>query len=214
MQYRKFWVGAGLAIAVALAARMAPADDPKNPKSPDRSSSGGRVLVFGEGAAKFNVTRDATSGVATFRLVDPAVKITSAPVVEINTTSGPKSLTLVAAADQPGTWTLSDEIVRSDRIDGTMTVIVDGRTFSAPLATVWVVEGAGPAIPKWVARHGGRVVELTDCGIGVELVQDATAGTLSVYEVEGVTLAEAPVITLAETTGPSSTLTLVKKDGG
>ena len=214
MRYKKVWIGAALLIVAPFVARLAPADDPKNPKGPDRDrpKAEGRVLVFGDGAARFNVTRDTTTGIATFSLADPSVKIASAPVVEVTTASGPKTLTLVPVSGQTGSWTLSDEIVRTERIDGTMRIVVDGKTYTAPLATVWVSESSAPAIPKWVARHGGRVIELTDCGIGVELVQEQATGTLRVYEVDGVTLGEAPVITLTETTGPS-TVTLTKMDG-
>src|SRR5262245_22093310 len=216
--FKKLWIGVGVVLAAALAAPFAASDDPKgpkdpkDPKNPDRRAAEGRVLVFGDGAARFNVMRDSSSGVATFRLADPSVKIASAPVVEVTTDSGPRTLTLVEVSGQTGTWTLTDEIVRSERIDGTMRVVVDGKTYTAPLATVWTVGPAGPGVPRWAARHGGRVVELADCGIGVELVQDAAAGTLRVYEVEGIKLVEAPVITLVETTGPS-TVTLTKMDG-
>ncbi len=178
-----------------------------------------RVLEFGDGAARFHVERDSVAGRMTFRLADPAVKIDSAPVVVTTTDSGSKEVALTAVEGRPGVWVWSDESVKSDRFDGTMRVVVAGKTYESTLTTVWTVEavsGDPVAVPVIVkARHGGRVLALPDCGARVEVVQDPATGTLTVYSFEDVVITEAPVITVTQSEGPAVvTLTRVEgKDG-
>lgn len=162
-----------------------------------------RVLVFGDGAARFHVHRNSKAGRMTFRLADPAMRVEGAPVIVMTTDSGPKEVTLVADDGQPGQWVWAGDPVKSERFDGTMRIVVAGKTYTSPLTTVWTGETIR------TARYGGRVLALSDCGASVEVVQDPATGTLTIYSFEDVVVTEAPVITLTETTGPT-TVTLTK----
>jgi hypothetical protein len=208
----KFSIALPAAIAaLSLGASFANADD-KAP-APDTRA---RVLVFGDGAARFNVERDATAGRMTFRVADPALKIDSAPVVVMTTDSGPKEVTLTAVDGQPGTWVWAGEPVRAERFDGNMRVVVAGKTYTSPLTTVWTTEAVSGGYSKepvaFRARYGGRVLTLPACGASVEVVQDPATGTLTIYSFEDVVVTEAPVVTVTETKGPA-TVTFTKVEG-
>lgn len=179
--------------SLAFAGDPRPADAPKA-----RVQPAPRVLVFGDGAARFNVVREPTAGRMTFRLADPAIKVDSAPVVLVTTDSGPREVVLTSV--EPGVWTWSDDAVKAEQFDGTMRVVVAGKTYTSPLATVWTVENA-PAV--YTPRYGGRVLALSDCGASVEVVQDLSTGTLTIYSFEDVVITEAPVITVNKSEGPS-----------
>ncbi len=199
--------------AFALGAAHASADDSSKPIDPAARPVAPvvrvkpRVLVFGEGAAHFHVERDATAGRMTFRLVDPALRIESAPVVVMTTDSGPKDVTLTAVEGQPGVWYWANDAVKAERFDGSMRVIVAGKTYTSPLTTVWTSEGIA-----YRARYGGRVLAISDCGASVEVVQDPVTGTLTIYSFEDVVVTEAPVITITESKGPT-TVTLTRVEG-
>lgn len=198
-----FAFSAALAASL-LCAPFASADDlGKSPDAPVVTQKG-RILVFGENAARFNVERDASAGRMTFRLADPVVKVDGAPVIVMTTDAGPREVVLTAVEGQPGVWVWSHEHVKAARFDGNMRVIVAGKTYTSPLSTVWTREFA--------ARHGGRVLALSDCGASVEVVQDPATGTLTIYSFEDVVVTEAPVITVTESTGPT-TVTLTKLEG-
>ncbi len=156
-----------------------------------------RTLVFNDGVSRFHVERDVTTRRMTFRLADPAVRIDGAPVVVMTTDAGPKEFTLVAAEGQPGTWVWADDAVKAERFDGTMRVLVGGKPYTAQLATVWTAEALR------AARYGGRLLALPDCGASVEVVQDLTTGTLTIYSFEDVVVTEAPVVTITQTAGPA-----------
>ena len=179
-------------------------------------TTNGRVLVFGDGAARCTVERDATAGRMTFRLADPALKIEGAPVVVMTTDSGPKDVTLTAVEGEPGVWYWSNDAVKTERFDGSMRVVVAGKTYTSPLATVWTTETTSDGVTKerviYKARYGGRVLPLSDCGASVEVVQDPATGTLTIYSFDDVVVTEAPVITITESKGPT-TLTLTKVEG-
>jgi hypothetical protein len=53
---------------------------------------------------------------------------------------------------------------------------------------------------------------LPDCGASVEVVQDMSTGSLTIYSSEDVVVTEAPVITVTESEGPS-TVTLTQVQG-
>jgi hypothetical protein len=167
-----------------------------------------RVLVFGDGAARFHVERDPQAGRMTFRAVDPAVRFERAPVVVMTTESGPREVPLTAVEGQPGVWMWSGDAVRAERFDGTMRVVVSGKTYSSPLAPVWTTQRTVTYQP----RYGGRVLTLSDCGASVEVVQDPATGTLTIHSFEDVVVTGAPVITVTETKGPT-TVTLVPVEG-
>jgi hypothetical protein len=175
---------------------------------PVTAKAKGRVLLFGEGdgAARFHVERNASAGRMTFRLADPAFKIESAPVIVMKTESGPQEVTLVADESQPGTWVWTHDTVKTDRFDGSMRVAYGGKTYTSNLGPVWTTE------TTWAPRYGGRILELSDCGAGVEIVQDLATGTLTIYSFDEVIVTEAPVITVKETSGPT-TVTLTKVAG-
>jgi hypothetical protein len=168
-----------------------------------------RVLVFGDGAARFNVERDATAGRMTFRLADPAVKIDRAPVVLMTTDAGPQEVVLTPVEGRPGEWYWAGDAVKTERFDGSMRVVVAGKSYTSPLTTVWTSDGQTVVVK---ARHGGRVLAMSDCGASVEVVQDPVTGTLTIYSFEDVVVTEAPVITITETTGPT-VVTLTKVEG-
>jgi hypothetical protein len=178
----------------------------------------GRIVAFGDSGARFHVDHDTTAGAMTFRLAEDAnVRIAQAPVVTLNTDAGPRDVTLVSVAGQPNTWRLSHESLRTASVDGTMKIVVDGKTFDAPLAVAGRVEAdlpEGEVTTKVVARHGGRVLAFPDCGGHVEVLHDAATGTLTVYSLMGedVEIVEAPSIVVTETAGPR-TITLTKVNG-
>jgi hypothetical protein len=166
----------------------------------------GNVIVFGDGVARFSAVPDRTAGTIVFRSVEPAVKITQPPVAVIRTESGPVDVALVAVENQPGAWRLSHEAVRMGRLDGTMRIVVEGKTYSAPLTTVF--SGAVAVAP----RHGGRVISFADCSAHVEVVQDMATGGLTIYSFDDVQILEPPVITVTQTEGPS-TVTVTRIEG-
>lgn len=217
MKFLKFPLAFSAAIALlAGGALFASADDKdKGPDAPTvKVESRTRVLVFGDGAARFNVERDATAGRMTFRLADPALKLERAPVVVMTTDSGPSEVTLTAVEGQPGVWYWSNDAVKAERFDGTMRVIVAGKTYSSPLTTVWTTEetpdGSIRVVSK--ARYGGSVIAFPDCGASVEVVQDPATGTLTIYSFEDVVITGTPVITVTESKGPRI-VTVTSVDG-
>jgi hypothetical protein len=211
----KFRFAATAAVtALLFGGAIAFAEDEKAPEAP----SSARVLVFGDGAARFNVERDVSAGRMVFRVSDPSVKIENPPVIVTTTSSGPREVVLTPLAGEPGAWVWTDEVVKAETFDGTMRVVVAGRTYNSPLTTVWTTDAApeGGARPaRIVARYGGRILALPDCGASVEVVQDMATGALTIYSNEDVVITEAPVITVTESEGPSTvTLTRVSgKDG-
>jgi len=201
----KFPFAFSAALAAALfCAPFASADDLGGVPSAPTPKARARVLVFGDGAARFAVDRDATAGRMTFRLVDPAMRVESAPVVVMTTDAGPREVVLTSVEGQPGVWVWAHDSVKAESFDGTMRVVVAGKTYTSPLTTVWTTE--------MTARHGGRVLAMSDCGASVEVVQDPATGTLTIYSFEDVIVTEAPVITVTETSGPT-TYTLTKVEG-
>ena len=192
---------------------------PMAPPAPDARfapDAKDRVLVFGDGAARFNVERDPAMGRMTFRLADPALKVDSAPVVLMTKDAGGKEIVLLPVDGQPGVWTWSNDAVKAETFDGTMRVVVAGKTYTSPLATVWTSRAPAEAFSRepaaLKARFGGRVLMLPACGTSVEVVQDLQTGTLTIYSAEDVVVTEAPVITVTESKGPS-VVTLTKVDG-
>jgi hypothetical protein len=205
--------------ALWIAAPFASADDtvpaPNYPCDPDAVVAPAvrpRVIVFGDGAARFHVERDASVGRMTFRLLDPAVRIERVPVVVTTKDGVSREVPLVALEGQPGVWSWSGDAVRADRFDGSMRVVVAGRTYSSPLAAVWTAEGGATELVTRQARHGGRILALPMCGASVEVVQDPTTGVLTIYSFEDVVVTEAPVVTIRESSGPR-TLSLTQVEG-
>lgn len=181
-----------------LADDLGKSGDAAHPRAP------ARTLVFGEGTARFEVERDAVAGRMTFRLADPAVRVEGAPVILMTGPAGSREITLTPVAGQTGVWVWQDETVKAPTFDGTMRVVVGGKTYTSPLTRVWTRE--------WMPRHGGRVLTFSPCGASVEVVQDSTTGTLTIYSFDDVVVTEAPVITVTETTGPRA-VTLTKLAG-
>jgi hypothetical protein len=171
----------------------------------DDVKADGRVVVFGDNVAKFNVVTDTTGGTMTFRLADPSVRIASAPMVVLQTESGPKEVALTAVEGRPGEWRLAHELVRTGELRGQMKIVVDNRPYTADLAVVGT--GAVPATETaFVARHGGTLLELADCGARVEAVQDPATGTITIYSAGDVKIVDAPVVqlTTTESKGPQT----------
>lgn len=171
-----------------------------------------RVLVFGDGAARFHVERDASAGRMTFRLVDPAVRIERAPVVVMTRDGVPQEVELVAVEGQPGMWIWSGDAVRTERFDGWMRIIVAGQTYSSRLRTVWTTAGAATEVMVRQPRYGGRILGLPACDASVEVVQDPATGMLTIYSFDDVVVTEAPVITITDARGPT-TVTLTQVEG-
>jgi hypothetical protein len=194
---------------LSLGASFASAGDTK--KIPDAlpATAKPRVLVFGDGAARFNVERDVSAGRMTFRLADPSVKLEGAPVVVMTTDAGPREVALTSVK---GVWTWTDDAVKRDQFDGTMRVVVAGKSYTSPLASVWTADARATDVVGPKARFGGRVTAFPDCGASVEVVQDPATGTLTIYSAEDVVITEAPVITITESTGPT-VVTVTKVDG-
>ena len=118
MRNRAFAIFAGLAAFALGTATLASADDVKLKTSPS-----GNVIAF-ENGAKFEIAREQTAGKMTFKLVDSSVKITDAPVVTLQTSEGPQEVTLIPVAGQTNTWYFTNDVIRRDRFDGTMAIVV------------------------------------------------------------------------------------------
>lgn len=199
MRSPRFAFAAPLAALVLLCAAPAVRADDAKPQA--------RVIVFEKGVARFDTTRDPATGRLTFRLADPAVKIADAPFVVFQTDSGPKEVRLTAVEGQPGTWYVTNDIVKRDRFDGTMRILVNGKTYEAP---IWTEVTATPTSTTELVRvptprHSGRVIAFDACGAYAEIVQDASTGQLTIYSFDDVKFVEAPVITIVDTTGPVTT---------
>ena len=197
--------------AVLFSASFATAEDNVDPPVAPVTVKKARVLVFGDGVAQFHVERDVAARRMTFRQADPALRLDGAPVVVVSSPTGPKEVALMAVEGQPGVWTWSHEAVATTRFDGTMRVVVAGKPYTSPLASVWTRARAACR----AARYGGRLMALPDCGAEVEVVQDLRTGTLTIYSFEDVVVTEAPVLTVTQDGGPAEiTMTRVAgKDG-
>jgi hypothetical protein len=213
MNFRGIFLSAALGALALSAAPSAVAEDL------EKAATEGRVVVVGDGVARFHVTTDSKAGVAMLRLSDPAVKITSDPVVVVKTDSGPKEVRLVAVDGRPGTWRLEHEMLRGARFEGTMKVVVADKPYEAPLlieATTLepgVMPEPGTTTTKFVARRGGFVVAFPDCAAHVEAVLDRDTGTITIWSLdETVKIVDAPTVIVTEKSSPQ-TLTLVKVEG-
>jgi hypothetical protein len=210
MKIRGIALFAALGALGLVAAPFAAADD-----IGAKASAEGKVVVFGDGVARFNVVHDSKAGTAVLRLSDPSVKIASAPVVVVQTDDGPKEVTLVAVDGQPGQWRLEHEMLRGERFEGTMKIVVADKPYEAPLvlATTVVETGGTTTTTKFVARRGGYVIAFPDCAAHVEAVMDRETGTITIWALdETIKIVDAPVITVTETKSPQ-TITLTKVDG-
>jgi hypothetical protein len=209
-----FSVPMGIAAFVVGASFAYAGDVPKvadRPAPEVHATPKGRVLLFGDGAARFHVQRDPSAGRMTFLLADPALRLEGAPVVVMTTDSGPKEFALTAVEGQPGVWVWSHDAVRAERFDGTMRVVVAGKPYTSPLATVWTTETTSHGV-VFQPRYGGRELVLADCGARVEVVQDLKTGTLTIYSNDDVVVTEAPVITVTHADKPT-TVTLTPVEG-
>jgi hypothetical protein len=135
----KFAVTAAMA-AMLVGGSIASADEKEGKDQAPEAPASARVLVFGDGAARFHVERDVSAGRMVFRVADPSVKIENPPVIVATTESGAREIVLTPVAGEPGTWIWTDETVKAERFDGTMRVVVAGRTYTSPLTTVWTTE--------------------------------------------------------------------------
>jgi hypothetical protein len=200
-------LAAGLALSALGTATIARADDAPPTKAKVR------VMTFGDGVAKFEVNREATSGKMTFHLVDANVKLAQPPVVTLQTAEGPQEVTLTEVSGQPGTWTFTNDVIRREKFDGTMAIVVDGKTYTSAINLVDVVP-TSPTAPgtTLVARHGGTIVTFPDCKASVEVLHDAATGTVTLYSSDDVQIVEAPVITLSSVKSPAN-VTLTKVEG-
>ena len=208
MKFRGIVLSAALGALALVAAPFAKADDV------EAKAAEGRVIVVGDNVARFYVTHDSKAGVAMLRLSDPTVKVTSAPVVVVQTDAGPKEVTLVPVEGKPGTWRFEHALLRSERFEGTMKVVVADKPYETPLLieTVTTTE-PGTTTTKFVARRGGYVVTFPDCAAHIEAVMDRETGTITIWALdESIKIVDAPVITVTETKSPQ-TITLVKVDG-
>ena len=200
MRAPRFAFAAPLAALVLCTASAVRADDAK-PEA--------RVIVFEKGVARFDTTRDVATGRMTFRLADPAVKVTEAPVVVFTTDAGPKEVRLTAVQGQPGTWYLTNDLVKRERFDGQMRIVVAGTPYTAPL---WTTATTTEVVRVPTPRHSGRVIAFDACGAYAEVVQDASTGQMTIYSFDDVKFVEAPVVTVVDTTGPVTT-TVVEVPG-
>jgi hypothetical protein len=199
------WLAASAGLILGAPAGPASADDPKKPDSPkaDAPKADGQVLVFGEGVAHVRVLRDNSAGKITFTLTDPGVTITEAPVLTLSTDDGRKDFTLTAVEGSPGTWVVTDPALRAERLDGTVRIIVAGKTYTSDFVPVAVV---GRRLP--VAAHGGTVIAFDSCGAFMELVRDESAGSFTLYALDGTRILQPPQVFLM---GPKGQVTAVVK---
>ncbi len=174
----------------------------ESPKGADAPAPGTRALVFGEGAVRATVDRDAALGRLTFRLTDPTVKLDRPPVLVVTTDEGPRELAMSAVAGEPGTWILTHDASKARRLVATMRVVAGGRSYTATLPTDALVDRQ--------PSHGGRLLELPACGVVVEVVVERGAGTLALYLPEG--LAATEVLLLVTDAGNALDLPLSRPE--
>jgi hypothetical protein len=144
------------------------------------------TLSFPDTNARFHVTRDMKDGSLVFRAAEGTI-VTKAPVVTLRTATGPKEVVLTATAADKGSWRVAHELLKADKFDGTVAVIVGERTYTTPL----VLE------PMRTARHGGQLLRMTNCGKNVEIVQDLNTGTVTVYCIDEIKFSD-PVLVVSE----------------
>jgi hypothetical protein len=188
MRIRDLGVLAALALPVLFVALPASADDEVvRPGVEAPSTPGTYVLSFPDGAARFHVVRDLSTGTMIFRTAE-GTTVTKAPVITLRS-AGEKEVVLTAVAADKGSWKINHEALKADKFDGTIAVIVGDRTLTTPLMLEPMRVGA--------ARKGGQLLRLTDCGKNVEIVQDVNTGSITVYSTEEVKLV-GPVLVVTE----------------
>ena len=179
MHFRHFALAGALTLAPLAFAATAAAED-------TRPASAGYVLVFPDNTAKFHVTRDLSTGSMVFVSSDPKVTISDAPIITLRSSTNPKDVTVTAVQGERGAWIVTHDLLKEERFDGSMAIVVGEKKYTSPLVLTAVR----------TPRHGGQL--LTLCSGDVEVVHDLSAGTLSIYAPEDAKLSEAPVVALTE----------------
>jgi hypothetical protein len=147
-------------------------------------------LVLPDGGVRFQVTRDLPRGTMHFTTAG-LQKVTAPPVFTLQSADMPEAITVQAVAGEDGTWRLSHALLTSEQFEGTVSVQVEDRKYTAPLV-LRVVHSP---------RHGGHFLEM--CHGLVEAVHLLSSGTVTVYFPENSKLTETPVIALSEPAGAS-----------
>ena len=164
----------------------------------------GRLLVFAEGAPRLRVVHDPSNARLVFRMDEGSPALVQAPVVLLKTDTGTQEVVLKPIADKPGQWFMTHDLLRRERYDGDVRIVVGEKTYTTSL----LPRPIAPPAP----RHSGRVLAFDACGAYAEIVQDAATGTLTVYSFDDVKIVEAPVVTVTETRGPAQ-VTFVAVEG-
>jgi hypothetical protein len=193
MRIRDLGVLAMLALPALAFALPVAADDMPRPDAPAGApkaevevDANTHLLSFPEGNARLHVTRDMTTGSLVFRAAE-GTTIAKAPVITLRTATGPKEVVLTATSADKTSWRVSHELLKQEKFDGTVAIMVGDRTLTTPL----VLE------PMRVQRRGGQILRLTDCGKSVEIVQDVATGSITVHAVDPITLTD-PVLVISE----------------
>jgi hypothetical protein len=164
-----------------------------------RVTADGHVIVFDGNPTRLRVKHDRAGGRLIFHPAEANMVLRDAPVVVLKTETGPHEATLVPLSSEPGAWVLTHASLRGEAFDGTVRIMADGKTYTAPLAvatTKTVVKVPAP-------RYQGRVIAFNDCGMYAELVQDPATGTVMLYSFDDMPIATAP--TYAVVSGDRST---------
>lgn len=192
---------------VAPAAPVTPKGCPKPGDAARLTPASGRSIVFEGGLARFDMVRDPVEGTMTFRLADRTVRVTDAPIFVLQTDQGPKEFTLTPVAAESDAWFVKHDLLKADRIDGTMKIVLAGKTYAAAVAADRTAAKPAPR-----PDHHGRVVLFDTCGAYAEVVQDAGAGTVTLYSFDGALMTDAPVVTVWGAT-PAVVVVATKVEG-
>jgi hypothetical protein len=180
------------------------------------SLHGGRVIVFSDGAFHAEVVHDAAAGTLSAWFLHPKDKtpipLGEPPVADLEVEGGTvvvpflpletgKTFQVTGKADA---WRGTHEALKkAGPLRGRMRAEVADRPYSAPLS-------------PFVGPRGGRVVAIRDGG-RVEIVRDRTAGTVTVYLLDGTraggALLEEPVVVVRTSASDVLTVPLAALEG-
>jgi hypothetical protein len=185
------------------------ADDPPAAKpdenQPTAKPASTTTVTFGDGVAKFEVSRDPSGRAILFRQTDPAVRITTAPVMLVRTDRGEEQVPLVAVDGSPNVWRFANPRIATGRFTGTMRLVVADRPYTAQV----VVDAPVRIAP----RFGGYIVPLEACHGHVEIVHDAAGGALLIHASPELRVEGQPTVVLTGAPGAPGEVVVAPVEG-
>jgi hypothetical protein len=188
--------------------KPAPSEKPAPPAVP----ASGTLVAVGDGIGDLEVFHDAAGGVLTINAVQPAggaFLLAEPPTVFVATSDGgsTKEVRFAAVEGRENSWIARDDALRDANLSAQIRVKVGGTIYASRYRAepATLVEPAAGVEP--VLTHGGRLlVVFGDRVARLEMVHDATAGTLTFFAVDTperkTVFVDAPRVTLRMGAGP------------